>query len=118
MKPLDRRLPGFEPTAAETEAVAEWWRKTAEDDLAGFEPKWAEYGSRDLAEFGRFLASLADWEGLGDQQLIELGCFGYMLGKMARAQEAYREKRWPSDDTMHDLTVYSMMLRRSREGGL
>jgi hypothetical protein len=41
----------------------------------------------------------------------------YLLGKATRVFGAYQRGGRPSDDTWHDLTVYSMMARRVRETG-
>lgn len=111
-------LPGMPKLETRLMPVVDWWAAISDADLDGFLPKWSEYGSNDLAQFGQFLADMAKWDGLTHDQLTELGCFGYMLGKMARAAEAYTGHRFPSDDTLHDLTVYSMMARRTRDGGL
>lgn len=112
------QLPGMPQVERSQLPVGEWWAAVAEADLQSFYPKWKEYGSHDLAVFGQFLADMKGWEGLSHDQLTELGCFGYLLGKVARAAEAYTDKRFPSDDTLHDLSVYSLMARRTREGGL
>jgi hypothetical protein len=47
----------------------------------------------------------------------EAATLWYALGKVARAVAAYREGRLPSDDTLHDLSVYAMMARRIRQTG-
>ena len=51
------------------------------------------------------------------RQLAELGCWFYISGKIERAFEALHRHELPSDDTVHDATVYSMMIRRIREVG-
>ncbi len=94
--------------------IEEWWNEVATADVAAFLPKFQEYGSNDLVEIGRTQAAIAGWEGLDESQLAELGIFFYLYGKMARWAEALADKRWASDDTLHDVTVYSMMARRNR----
>lgn len=114
----EERLPGVDRVERDKLPIEEWWAVVSSDDFQAFVPKWEEYGSNDLKIFGEFLAGMRGWKNLNRAQLIELGCFGYLLGKIARASEAYTDKRFPSDDTFKDFVTYSMMLRRSREGGL
>lgn len=99
------------------QAVADWWSDTAAGDLDAFLPKLQEYGSNDLIDCGRALALVAGWNGLDDGQCAEIGVFFYLYGKMSRWAEALANRRRPSDDTLHDVTVYSMMARRIRETG-
>lgn len=98
--------------------VAEWWRRTNADDHLAFIPKFEEYGSEDLLAIGRTMADILGKKDLTDQQATELGIFFYLYGKMARWVEAVKEGRPVSDDTLHDLTVYSMMARLNRAGGM
>lgn len=91
-----------------------WWRDTAHADWAGFIPKYIEYGSGDLAAIGRTLAGMIGWYDASVAELEELGCFFYLLGKVARMGEAYQRHELPSDDTLHDSTVYTMMMRKAR----
>lgn len=91
--------------------LADWWKDTSHDDLAGCLDKTAEYGARDLEVMG---AAMAGAEGsLGIEEAIAF----YVLGKAARLTQAYREGREPDIDSWVDLTVYSMMARRVRESG-
>lgn len=91
-----------------------WWLNTAYNDRESFLPKLQEYGAGDLAVIGHALTGAG-----GEQFNTEAGIAFYALGKAARAVEAYRNLRSPSDDTWHDLTVYAMMGRMARQfGGL
>lgn len=107
----DTMAPGDLPVKA-------WWAKTAEADLAGFQPKLAEYGSGDLLAIGTDMATLIKWADAPDRVKAELGTFFYLRGKVARMTTAYEHQRLPSDDTLHDATVYSMMMRRIRARGV
>lgn len=94
-----------------------WWEATSTADLEAMLPKLGEYTSADLVIMGD---ALVEWGtdalplGAAGQ---EAACLFYILGKVARAIAALREGRLPSDDTYHDITVYSMMTRRIRERG-
>lgn len=95
----------------------EWWRSACESDLRATVPKMEEYGASDLVAIGRDMADLAGWKGLTEPQYCEIGIAFYLRGKIARVMEAYVLKRFPSDDTWHDITVYSIMGRAARERG-
>lgn len=97
--------------------IEEWWLSTARTDLDSVLPKMQEYGSYDLVAVGRLLAHAMQWDDATDAQLSELGCWFYLQGKAARAFDALRQHRLPSDDTTYDIGVYSMMIRRIREVG-
>ncbi len=97
-------------------SLADWWQTTADDDLAACVPKMREYGSRDLSELGNWLGALMGWE-LDTAKATELGCIMYLVGKLARVHEALARREMPSEDTMHDITVYSMMARCARDRG-
>lgn len=97
--------------------VASWWRRTNADDHLAFVPKFEEYGSEDLVAIGRNLADILGRE-VTDAEATELGIYFYLYGKMARWTEAVKDGRAVSDDTLHDLTVYSMMARLNRAGGM
>jgi len=96
------------------EELGFWWGHTFTNDLNDILPKIGEYTSSDLILMGQFMEH---WLGLPPGSGQEAACLFYALGKVARAVSAYREGRLPSPDTLHDLTVYSMMARRIRETG-
>lgn len=98
-------------------SLVAWWAMASQADGSGAAAKMKEYGSRDLVVVGDALTDLANWEDAPDRVKAELGCAFYLHGKVARAMEAYAHHRLPSDDTLHDVTVYSMMMRRIRAVG-
>lgn len=113
-----------------------WYEAEQRADRELAMAKRAEYGSADL----RIMAS-ALREMLPDPELSELrdafgnGEYGgmeqqddegyyieaaivfYVLGKVSRIVGALSEGRVPSLDSWHDITVYSMMARRTRNSG-
>lgn len=91
-----------------------WWMDTAQEDFLEMAPKVGEYTSSDLVLMGQFMEH---WLGLPPGTGAEAACLWYALGKVARAVAAYKEGKLPSEDTLHDLTVYSMMARRIRQAG-
>src|SRR4051812_37070054 len=94
--------------------------ETAAGDLAGVAGKAQEYGSADLDIMGLAMVKLTDWHA-GEEHMRQIGqelaLSHYLLGKIARMFGAYANGRLPSDDTLLDTTVYSMMLRRVRAQG-
>lgn len=119
----------MDQTQAEmAQRLTDWWVKLAQDDAQATIPKTVEYGSRgeDLEEIGRHLAAMANLYPPFIDQDTELevadsvfyqalGCHFYMVGKHARAAEAFRYGMVPKDDTLFDTTVYSVMTRRIKE---
>jgi hypothetical protein len=99
-----------------SEDLTAWWAAVSADDVEPALIKAKEYGSLDLAIIG---ASLRQMVGTSPDIVSdeEIGIIFYTLGKVARAISAVSEGRRPSDDTWHDITVYSMMVRRLREAG-
>lgn len=98
--------------------IESWWITTSRADREAFLPKLAEYGATDLDEIGANLDAFRGEHRLPhDGEHGELGCMFYLFGKVARAMAAYQRGELPSDDTLHDITVYSMMARAYRERG-
>lgn len=97
--------------------LGRWWYDTAHFDFIAVEPKAIEYSSYDMDMIGQVMADISGQGVVDDQMKAELGTFYYMLGKIARMAGAYKDGSLPSDDTIHDITVYSMMLRRIRAVG-
>lgn len=98
--------------------LQEWWDETAHNDLAKNIDKIREYGSTDLIIMGMAMEVPAFKRGeilvaTGIQRAITF----YLLGKIARAISAWDNGQIPSEDTLYDITFYSMMLRRVRETG-
>lgn len=91
-----------------------WWEATTSADFEQMAPKIAEYTASDLTLMGRFLE---EWTAMPEGTGPEAACAFYLLGKIARAVAAYKDGRLPSDDTLHDIVIYAMMMRRIREKG-
>jgi hypothetical protein len=96
--------------------LAGWWAGVSADDVGPASIKAKEYGSQDLIIIGRTLRVMI---GVSEELVSdeEIGIIFYTLGKVARAVSAVASGHAPSDDTWHDITVYSMMVRRIREVG-
>ena len=93
-----------------------WWAEVSADDVAPAEIKAKEYGSLDLRIIGSTMRGMIGIApGIVSDE--EIGIVFYQLGKIARAVSAIGSGRRPSDDTWHDMTVYSMMVRRVRDSG-
>lgn len=103
--------------------LEEWWGEVSAGDAAAVVHKAMEYGSADLDVMGEALiaTSAFDTDGMSRQDRRKLGqelaLSFYLLGKVGRLFGAYANGKLPSDDTIHDATVYSMMLRRVRAEG-
>ena len=93
-----------------------WWAALSADDVAPAAIKAKEYGSLDLKIIGSTMRGMI---GIAPNIVSdeEIGIVFYQLGKIARAVSAIGSGRRPSDDTWHDMTVYSMMVRRVRDTG-
>ena len=99
-----------------------WWQSVTMKDYDDMAPKIEEYGgtgegSADLRIIGDNLAELMGWHDAPDAVLQELGCFFYLQGKIARLISDYKQKKPGKADTLHDITVYSMMIRRLQDAG-
>ena len=103
----------------ETE-LGRWWAQVARQEVEAVVPKALEYGSTDLAEIGRQLQKAMDPD-LADRldpgQVLELGIYFYVIGKVARWTDAIRRGESVSDDTIHDIAVYCRMVQRVRAAG-
>lgn len=106
-----------------------WWEQTAHDEIAGLVAKAQEYGgitrATDLIAIGEDLIAAGVKEPLhmGDahetqnQWATELGIYFYLRGKFARWQAAVIDGRPVSDDTLHDIAIYTRMAQRNRTVG-
>lgn len=100
-----------------------WWRDISKIDEDAVVPKAIEYSAVDLEIIGRGLMAFNPglWAAAPEEDrseiAAEMATTFYTLGKVARAIGAFSEGRRPSDDTWHDVTVYSMMARRIRSAG-
>lgn len=102
--------------------VIEWIVRLVGDELEPMIRKAAEYGGADLEIMGGAMVALIDrskfdpdtnWTKLG----IEMGLAFYQLGKISRMFGAWAEGRTPSEDTLYDNMIYSLMLRFVRRFG-
>ena len=95
----------------------DWWVYTAHQDAKKVVPKATEYGSESLVALGRTVEGLMGSEGHGEASASEVAIFVYLTGKMARWAAAIKRGDKVSDDTLLDITTYSMMARRIRDAG-
>lgn len=116
---LQYRLPDDPQTAN----LFEWWMQSAYDDFVATVPKMLEYGGEgtgpavDLQLIGENLASLLDMHDAADPMKMELGCWFYMQGKVARLVSDYRQHRMGKPDSWFDASIYAKMARRIQETG-
>lgn len=94
-----------------------WWADRSHQEMEGAIPKAIEYSSTDLVDLGRQIACLAGWAEFDDAHLAELGIAFYVAGKISRVMGAIRDGRLPSEDTWHDIAVYTKMVQRVRDVG-
>jgi hypothetical protein len=103
--------------AMDSQVLADWYREETEHEIGKTVPKAVEYGAGDLAEIGRAMARIMGRAGVSEQDATEIGVFFYLYGKMARWEQAIKEGRRASDDTLFDIRVYAGMARRNRQVG-
>lgn len=103
--------------AADSRVLADWYREETEYEITKTVPKAVEYGAGDLAEIGRAMGRIMGRANLSEQDATEIGVFFYLYGKMARWEQAIKEGRRASDDTLFDIRVYAGMARRNRQVG-
>ena len=95
--------------------LANWWLDETKSELDSVIPKAVEYGSADLKVIGFALSQM-----IGEPKGVshdELGIAFYVLGKVARLVGGYADGRLPSDDTWHDIAIYTKMAQYARENG-
>lgn len=95
----------------------DWWSDQSKQEMLACIPKAIEYGSTDLAVIGRAQGRLMGRSDLSHEEATELGIFFYLMGKIARWEDAIVHGRRVSDDTMHDIAVYTKMMQRTRTVG-
>lgn len=88
------------------EDLRTWVHERVDADLGSIIPKIFEYGSVDLDIMGQAMRG-------GHEQAIAF----YLLGKVSRAISAFEAGHGPSDDTIKDTLIYSIMLRFVHERG-
>lgn len=107
--------------------LTRWWVQKAQEEADALVPKAVEYGgahrASDLTQLGRTIAELINPDYVSghteytDGQLQELACYFYIQGKMGRWHAALLEGRDVSDDTLHDIKIYTTMVQRIRAAG-
>lgn len=97
-------------------SLEEWYRRTSEDDFLGALSKLASYGSTDLAEIGWSILSPFGGDRLSDREAALQGVMFYLTGKLVRLRYQLSHGI-DASDTLHDITVYSMMARSILERG-
>jgi hypothetical protein len=100
-----------------TRQLNNWWSDTSQAEMEACVPKAIEYGSTDLAVIGRTQGRLMGRDNLTHEEATELGIFFYLMGKIARWEDAIINGRRVSDDTLHDVAVYTKMMQRTRAVG-
>jgi hypothetical protein len=103
--------------------IIAWWEQVARADANRTIPKALEYGASDLDMMGTAMLGMAghQWDAAPADERRQIGqemaALFYLQGKVARAISALQQGRLASADTLFDITVYSMMLRRMRDFG-
>ena len=98
--------------------LQDWWMEKSKQEVEACAPKAVEYGSGDLAEIGRQMSHMMGLNGsLNHAQYTELGIYFYLVGKIARWADALKNGRRVSEDTLHDIAVYTKMAQRNHEFG-
>lgn len=104
-----------EQGTAGVQQLANWWLNETRNELDSVIPKALEYGSADLKVIGFALSQM-----IGEPKDVtndELGIAFYVLGKVARLVGGYADGRKPSDDTWHDIAIYTKMAQYARHNG-
>lgn len=108
---LGKELPPSNQVSVQV--LANWWLDETKNELNSVLPKAIEYGSADLKVIGFALSQM-----IGEPKGVthdELGIAFYVLGKVARLVGGYADGRLPSDDTWHDIAIYTKMAQYSRK---
>lgn len=106
-------MPGEPIAPPGQQELIDWWVATAKADAELTIPKAIEYSAHDLVAMGVGLLGA----NAPDQRRTEAAIAFYASGKAARLVGSYVEGREPSNDSWLDLSIYSMMGRRTREVG-
>jgi hypothetical protein len=102
-----------ESGAPTLQELVNWWLDETKGELDSVIPKAVEYGSADLKVIGFALSQM-----IGEPKGVthdELGIAFYVLGKVARLVGGYADGRLPSDDTWHDIAIYTKMAQYARK---
>lgn len=98
-------------------SLEDWWMGKSKVLADAVVPKMEEYGSDDLTEIGGQILDIARRQSASERQKHEAGVFFYVLGKTARWSHAMKKGKFVSDDTLHDIITYCMMVLDRRENG-
>lgn len=97
--------------------ITRGWIDRAISDINQAIPKSREYGSAELQYLGDMMNAIHR-ANPGEDMAYESAILFYVLGKVGRWVSAYRRGEKVSEDTLLDITTYSMMVRliRARDG--
>lgn len=104
------------PWTEDTE-IGKWLNAYIDREVGVMLQKAAEYGSVELIEAGRTLSSIMQIDDIPDSWAAENQIYQYVLGKLGRWTAAMRRGEQVSQDTVHDIFVYSLMVLKLRETG-
>lgn len=109
-----------QPPVHWADELRQWWNRTADCDISSSLDKIVAYGGSgpayDLVATGHDLAAM-NGRKVSDEEAVEMGIAFYLSSKVNRWMAAIIDGRRPSDDTILDITYYSMMARRNRAVG-
>lgn len=95
-----------------------WAMSEVNADLNSVKRQITEYGSIDLEIMGRGLQEMSGIPVTMDAAVgQEMAVIFYILGKVSRGISAIAAGQMPSEDSLRDITVYSLMLRHVRQFG-
>lgn len=101
----------------EIEALKIWWNEQSNALFSTYLRKAREYGSVDLDIMGSAMRDMGT--AVGPMGGVQMAIMFYALGKVSRAISALKAGGRPSDDTLQDLVIYTMMaMIISRDGSL
>jgi hypothetical protein len=115
----DRAGSAPEQAVAEASDYATWVRATVEADIKRTAPKAMVYGAagEDMIEIGRQITLMAGTHDCPPDKAAIAGCYFYLVGKLARGNEAIRHGINPSADTVFDISIYLAMTLRIGDTG-
>lgn len=100
------------------DAFREYFHNLLEEILDGAIPKAKTYGTHELVALGRTLnQTYRPDQSLTDSQAIQVACWFYASGKLARWNAAQGRGEQPTSDTVLDLMVYCLMWLKVSETG-
>lgn len=109
-------VPSPAPWQEDTE-TGQWLYAYIDREVGVMLQKAAEYGSVELIEAGRTLSSIMSIDDIPDSWAAENQIYMYVTGKLGRWTAAMRRGEQVSQDTIHDIFVYCLMVLKLRETG-